>query len=176
MPEIGEVLVGYPRGYGRCQCGCRALTDRLPGGSYDKYVADHDSLLTVREVSAISALIALKAPPIVEGGSVVHTVAIDALTHQLGKLAPRTTVAPRHTVEHIAKDTGKRQDDRLVNMYADLNMANLHMQSRLDCLHAEVSFAIKYVEAFWRDNPAASKALIARLKSALATVEVQKKD
>ena len=82
-------------------------------------------------------------------------------------------MVPGPAVERKTKDTGRRQDDRLVNMYADLNTTHIQMQSRLDCLENEVAFAIKYLKAFWQDNPAASRTLVTRLESALVAVRVK---
>lgn len=73
------------------------------------------------------------------------------------------------------EDNGKRQDDRLVEMYADLNSANLQLQSRLDCLENELSFAVKFIKTFWKGNPDASRTLTTRLESALAVVKVRQK-
>ncbi len=174
MPRLGESVVGYPRGYGWCQCGCLAMTKRLESGSYDKYVADHDSLSAVRETKRLSALIEQTSQS-QRLGNPKTQVQPNARGRQFETLGSVSALAPGHAAGAKPKDTGKRQDDRLVNMYADLNSANLQMQSRLECLENEVSFAIKYVKAFWRDNPDASQALVIRLESALTVVRVQDK-
>lgn len=151
------------------------MTNRLENGRYDKYLGDHDSLATVRETKRLSALIESSAPSVV---AIRHSrdsasVPVGGRWGQPGTSTTIRTLAAGHAVGTKTKDTGRRQDDRLVSMYADLNSAHVQMQSRLDCLENEVAFAIKYLKAFWQDNPAASRTLVTRLESALVAVRVK---
>lgn len=162
IPRFGERTAEFQQGYGRCQCGCGGLvTVRDERGLYARYLPDHDAPAVSRRAGGERPVGAARD----RRASVPFAPSdLDSQFSSLDVLVGRYTT-------RRAQEPGRRESDRLVEMFADQAHARQQLEVKLGILQSEIEFAIKYVRAFCAENShAAGEALVARLEAALASV------
>lgn len=163
IPRFGERTAEFQHGYGRCQCGCGGMVlETGATGLYARFIEGHDAIAVSRRAGEPGR------PPAGASRDRRATTGMQPLEPD-SQFSNLDVFAGRYSTRRTP-EPGRRETDRLVDMFADQTHVRQQLEVKLGILQSEVEFAIKYVRVFCRDNHAAGDALVARLEAALAAV------
>ena len=175
IPRLGERTAEFQHGYGRCQCGCGGLVEALDtAGRYRRFIADHDAIAVRRRAVTADAPASPETRRQHPQGATHDRRAATAMEAEApDDLAGSDILVGRYTSRR-ANELGRRETDRLVDLFADQTLALQQLQVKLGILQSEVEFAIRYVKAFCHDDHRIGDALVSRLEAALQSVRQEK--
>lgn len=170
VPRPGERTADFQHGYGRCQCGCGGLVDGTDAsGLFVRFIRDHDAVAVSRRGSLEDGARRVDGRPFLSGAALDRRATEPMTPARQGAVPHAGILAGRYTSRRTP-EPGRRETDRLVDMFADQTHARQQLQVKLGILESEVEFAIKYLRVFCSAQKEVGDALITRLETALRTV------
>ena len=170
IPRLGERTADFQHGYGRCQCGCGGLVDATDAsGLFVRFIQDHDAVAVSRRSGLEDGARLVERRPLRSGAALDRRATETVSPERQGAAHDAAILAGRYTSRRTP-EPGRRETDRLVDMFADQTHARKQLQVKLAILESEVEFAVKYLRVFCSDQQAIGNALISRLEAALLAV------
>lgn len=170
MPRWGERTAEYQQGYGRCQCGCGGLVEETDGaGLFVRFIQDHDAVAVSRRAGLESGEPPQQRRPFGSGAALDRRESEPQTSAGLDT-ADNFAIQPGRYTRRRVHEPGRRETDRLVDMFAEQTHARQQLQVKLGILESEMEFAIKYIKMFCGDQHAVGDALVSRLEAALQAV------
>jgi hypothetical protein len=170
IPRLGERTAEFQQGYGRCQCGCGGWVDTTDGsGLFMRFIPEHDAVAVSRRGGLEDAARLVERRPF-QSGAVLDRRATETVATDRYAAAPGAGILAGRYTSRRTPEPGRRDTDRLVDMFADQTHARQQLQVKLGILESEVEFAIKYLKVFCSEQQALGDTLIARLEAALRAV------